>query len=97
MNALNNAHSKEDAKQVFALNGFKITNLKMQESKGGSEMPMTIINKNEIVGKVKEILNDIHRISTPYGWEIVFGMLLNECEDHIEVHGYGSNAYFTQK
>lgn len=58
---------------------------------------MTIINKGEKIGKVKEILNDIHGISTPFGWEIVFSMLLNECESHIEVHGYGSNAYFAQK
>jgi hypothetical protein len=58
---------------------------------------ITIISKNEKIGKVKEILNDIHNIKTPYGWEIVFGMLLNECEDCIEVHGYGDSAYFTQK
>ena len=57
----------------------------------------TIIKKNEKIGKVKEILNDIHDIKTPYGWEIVFGMLLSECEDHIEVHGCGDSAYFTQK
>jgi len=56
----------------------------------------TIINKNEKVGKVKEIL-DFHNIRTPWGWEIVFGMLLDECEDHIEVHGYGDGAYFTKK
>ena len=58
---------------------------------------MTLINKNEKVGKVKEILNDTHGIDTPFGWEIVFGMLLSGCESHIEVHGYGHNAYFTQK
>ncbi len=56
---------------------------------------MTIINKNEKIGKVKEIL-DSHMIDTPFGWEIVFGQLLNGCESHIEVHGYGSTAYFTQ-
>lgn len=58
---------------------------------------MTIINKDEKIGKVKEILNDIHGISTPFGWEIVFGQLLSECESHIEVHGYGTKAYFSQK
>jgi hypothetical protein len=58
---------------------------------------ITIINKNEPIGKVKEILNDIHGVNTPFGWEIVFGMLLLECEEHIEVHEYGQNAYFTQK
>ena len=58
---------------------------------------MTKINKDEKIGNVKEILNDIHGISTPYGWEIVFSMLLSECENHIEVHGYGDNAYFAQK
>jgi len=57
----------------------------------------TIISKHEKIGKVKEILNDFHNIRTPWGWEIVFGMLLSECEDHIEVHGYGDSAYFTQK
>lgn len=57
---------------------------------------MTIVNKNEKIGKVKEILNDIHGISTPFGWEIVFGQLLNGCKSHIEVHGYGDSAYFTQ-
>jgi len=56
----------------------------------------TIIGKHEKVGKVKEIL-ELHNISTPFGWEIVFGMLLSECEDYIEVHGYGDSAYFTQK
>lgn len=58
---------------------------------------MTIINKDEKIDKVKETLNDVHGISTPFGWEIVFGMLLSECESHIEVHGYGHDAYFSQK
>jgi hypothetical protein len=64
--------------------------------KRGNKM-MTLINKNENIGKVKEILNDIHGIRTSFGWEIVFGMLLSECETHIEVHEYGHRAYFTQK
>lgn len=58
---------------------------------------MTTINKDEKIGKVKKILNDVHGINTPFGWEIVFSQLLNECENHIEVHGYGSGAYFTQR
>jgi hypothetical protein len=32
---------------------------------------MTIINKDEKIGKVKEILNHTHGINTPFGWEIV--------------------------
>jgi hypothetical protein len=35
-------------------------------------------------------------INTPFGWDIVFGILLNDCKDHLEVHGFGNNAYFTQ-
>jgi hypothetical protein len=56
----------------------------------------SIINKNETIGKSKEILNDVHGINTPFGWEIVFGMLLDGCNDHLEVHGFGNDAYFTQ-
>lgn len=56
----------------------------------------SIIKKNDTIGKAKEVLNDIHGVSTPFGWEIPFGMLLDGCKDHLEVHGFGENAYFTQ-
>lgn len=56
----------------------------------------SIINKKDSIGKAKEVLNNIHGVSTPFGWDIVFGMLLDECKDHIEVHGFGSHAYFAQ-
>lgn len=58
---------------------------------------ISIITKKEKVGKIKEILNDFHGIETPYGWEMGFCILLMGCEDHIEVHGYGSKAHFVQK
>ncbi|QUH22186.1 hypothetical protein [Alkaliphilus sp. B6464] len=58
---------------------------------------VTIIQKNESIGEIKEKLNTNHGIATPFGWEIVFGMLLDECESHIEVHGYGHSAYFSQR
>jgi len=56
----------------------------------------SVISKTETIGNIKEILNKDHDISTPFGWEIVFAMLLKDCTDHIEVHGYGEDAYFTQ-
>ena len=55
----------------------------------------SIINKNDSIGKVEKILQN-HHIGTPFGWEIVFGMLLDECENYIEVHDIGEKAYFTQ-
>lgn len=57
---------------------------------------MDIITKNTSIKEVIEILNN-HGISTKlYGWEIIIGMLLYDC-DYIEVHDYGHNAYFTKK
>jgi len=56
----------------------------------------SVINKNDTIGKVKEILNNIHGVNTPSGWEIPFGMLMKGCKDHLEVHGFGDKAYFTQ-
>lgn len=57
---------------------------------------MDIITKNTSIKESIEILNN-HGISTKlYGWEIIIGMLLYDC-DYIEVHGYGHNAYFIKK
>lgn len=55
---------------------------------------VTIISKDEKIGEVKRILNDLHDIKTPFGWEIVFAWLLDECKDNIEVHDFGKDAYF---
>lgn len=54
-----------------------------------------IIKKDTPIKEGLEILNN-HGISTNvHGWEIVLGMLLNDC-DYIEVHDYGHNAYFSK-
>ena len=55
---------------------------------------MHIITKNTKIKEAEEIL-DIHGIKKPKGWEIAMGMLLSEC-DHLEVHGFGTKAYFTK-
>ena len=51
-----------------------------------------IITRTTKVEEAERVLR-LHDIGTPNGWEIVIGMLLNEC-DHLEVHDYGKNAYF---
>lgn len=54
---------------------------------------MDIINKDTRVKEVKGIL-EAHGISTKvHGWEIIICMMLHDC-DYIEVHEFGSNAYF---
>lgn len=50
------------------------------------------ITKQTTVLETEEIL-DFHRIAHPYGYEIIIGMLLSDC-DRLEVHGFGPNAYF---
>lgn len=53
---------------------------------------MDIITKTMSISEAEEILN-MHGIRHPYGWEIVIGMLLDDC-DHLEVHDFGGKAYF---
>lgn len=53
---------------------------------------MSIINKQMKVLEIEEIF-DFHNISYPSGYEIILGMLLSDC-DYLEVHGFGSDAYF---
>jgi len=55
-------------------------------------MDYKTISKNTSIGDAKEILN-INGIKTPRGWELVMGMLLQQCH-HLEVDGYGSSARF---
>lgn len=54
----------------------------------------SIISKKTKMIDAAELLRQ-HNINTPRGWEIVIGMLLADC-DHLEVHGYGCEAYFTK-
>lgn len=54
-----------------------------------------IITKETPIKEGISILS-VHGISTQMrGWELIIGLLLNGC-DYLEVHGFGSNAYFTQ-
>lgn len=50
------------------------------------------ITKTTTMSEAKEILHD-NCISTPYGWEIVLGMLLEQC-DYIKITGLGASAKF---
>lgn len=54
---------------------------------------MCVIYKTDNIKDTEEKLRD-HCISLGRGWEIGLGMLLSQC-DHLELHGYGSGAYFT--
>lgn len=54
-----------------------------------------IITKETPIKEGISILS-AHGISTRMrGWELIIGLLLNGC-DYLEVHGFGSNAYFSQ-
>ena len=54
-----------------------------------------IIKKDTPIKTGIEILES-HGISTKmHGWELIIGMMLQDC-DYLEVHGFGSNAYFTK-
>lgn len=55
---------------------------------------MDIIKKNTPIKEAECILKD-HGCSLGFGWEIVLGMLFEEC-DYIEVHDFGDNARFTK-
>jgi len=50
------------------------------------------ITKKTNMKDAEEILK-MNGIGTPYGWEIVIGMLLEDC-DYIEIEGYGHGANF---
>lgn len=50
------------------------------------------ITKEMTVSEIKELLHD-NCIATPYGWEIVLGMLLEQC-DYIKIAGFGASAKF---
>ena len=53
-----------------------------------------IISKSTSIKEAKEILK-MHGTSLGYGWEITLGMMLQDC-DYLEVHDFGTNAYFTK-
>lgn len=55
---------------------------------------MDIIWQDTPIKEARAIL-DNHRIAMPMFWEIALGMLLSEC-DHLEVHGFGTRAYFVK-
>lgn len=53
---------------------------------------MDTITKSMKIDEVKAVLH-ANGIATPYGWDIVLGMLLDDCE-YIKIEGYGSHAQF---
>lgn len=53
---------------------------------------MDIIDKNTKIKEAKSIL-EAHGCSLSFGWDIVLGSLLEEC-DYLEIHGFGKNTYF---
>ena len=53
---------------------------------------MDTITKSMKIDDVKAMLHN-NGINTPYGWDIVLGMLLNGC-DYIKIEGYGEHAQF---
>lgn len=53
-----------------------------------------IIKKDTSIKEAESILK-LHGCSLAFGWEIVMGMLLDDC-DYLEVHDFGSKAYFTK-
>lgn len=55
-------------------------------------MSQNIIRRQTPLNKAKEMLQS-NGIETPYGWDIVLSMLLNDC-DYLEIEGYGKQARF---
>ncbi len=53
-----------------------------------------VIKKDTSIAEAQNILS-LHGCSLAPGWELVIGMMLQEC-DYIEVHGFGSKAYFSK-
>lgn len=53
---------------------------------------MGTITKSMKIDEVKAVLH-ANGIDTPYGWDIVLGMLLEDC-DYIKIEGYGRHAQF---
>lgn len=53
---------------------------------------MDTIKKDTQMREAECILKD-HGVSLSFGWQVVLGMILQEC-DYIEVHGFGESAYF---
>lgn len=64
---------------------------KLSFCKGG--MTVCEIRKTDNIKDTEEKLRD-RCIPLGSGWEIALGMLLSQC-DYMELHGYGSGAYFT--
>lgn len=54
-----------------------------------------IIRKSDTTEQAREILEDKHGFPLKWGWEMMLGMLLQEC-DYIEVHEYGSKCYLAK-
>lgn len=53
---------------------------------------MDVIKKDTSIKEARFIL-EAHGCPLGFGWEIVLGNLLKEC-DYLEVHDFGKNAYF---
>lgn len=56
---------------------------------------MNIIRKTDKIKDIKTILQDCHGMYLGHGWDLIIAMLLSDCE-YVEVHGFGSNAYFNK-
>lgn len=55
---------------------------------------MDIIDKNTTIKEAKYIL-EAHGCSLAFGWDIVLGSLLEEC-DYLEIHGFGEKCFFSK-
>lgn len=56
---------------------------------------MTDIIKKDTTMKEAESILKSHGCPLGYGWELVIGMLLSDC-DYLEVHDFGRDAYFSK-
>ena len=57
-------------------------------------MNPAIIRKTDKISETEEILKN-HGLSLGHGWALIMGMMLSDCE-YVELHGFGSNAYFNK-
>lgn len=56
---------------------------------------MSNIIKKDTPIKDAEYILRLHGCSLGFWWELVMGMLLEDC-DYIEVHEFGRNSYFAK-
>lgn len=53
-----------------------------------------IIKEDTTINEAEAILK-AHGFPRKYGWELVIGLMLQQC-DYLEVHGYGGDAHFVK-